>query len=372
MNPLLKYLKENENWETTLSEEPYNLRIAKDDDFPDLRLFKYNQVKSDMSNAIVQVSRGIIIDVKNMEIVCHPFDKFFNYNEPNAHEIDWNSARVLEKVDGSIIKLYHYKDEWKVATNGCINAYKTNLPTPGPNGLDSFGKLLDAAMMSTLYPIEAIVLNTDNTYIFEITSPYNRVVVPHKDISLTHIGTRNNKTGEELNIDLTIKKPKEYTFNSFEDILENSKALPFDEEGYVVVDKNWNRVKIKSLAYVQVHHLADNGNISKNRILELIKIGEDSELLEYYPEYKDLFEEVREEYLLHLNVLEGIKETTDAWNKKYKDNQKGFAIKVTIETEKQTHAYFFAYRNNKQETIEKLNSKLTYDKLLKKIFIEEK
>jgi len=41
-----------------------------------------------------------------------------------------------------------------------------------------------------------------------------------------------------------------------------AEALPFDEEGYVVVDANWHRAKVKSLAYLQVHHLADNGNVS--------------------------------------------------------------------------------------------------------------
>lgn len=369
MHPLLKYISENKDWEVKLTQDPYNIRIGTDEEYPDLRIFKYQQVKSDMSNEIVQVCRGIIIDIKNMDIVCHPFDKFFNYNEPNAHEIDWNSAKVLEKVDGSIIKLYNYNDEWMVASNGVINAYNTDLLTPGPNGLDSFGKLFDLAMHRAMYPIHAMTLNEANTYIFELTSPYNRVVVPHKDISITHIGTRNNRTGEELNVDLTIKKPKEYTFNSFDDILEASEVLPYDDEGYVVVDKNWNRVKIKSLAYLQVHHLADNGNISKDRMLKLIMTGEDGELLRYYPEYTEIFNEVREKYLCHLNLVEAIKETTEAWNKKYKDNQKGFALKVTLETIKQAHSYFFALRNNKQGMLDKLQNNLTYDKLLTKIFI---
>lgn len=44
-------------------------------------------------------------------VVCRPFDKFFNSKEAGHKKepVDWTSARVYEKVDGSLIKCYFYK-----------------------------------------------------------------------------------------------------------------------------------------------------------------------------------------------------------------------------------------------------------------------
>ena len=44
-------------------------------------------------------------------------------------------------------------------------------------------------------------------------SPLNRVVVPHKEIKIAHIGTRNKKTGKECNIDIGLPKQRIYKFN---------------------------------------------------------------------------------------------------------------------------------------------------------------
>ncbi len=55
-------------------------------------------------------------------VVCWPFDKFFNVQEQYAADIDWKDARVLEKIDGSMIKLFWYKDAWRFATSSTCDA----------------------------------------------------------------------------------------------------------------------------------------------------------------------------------------------------------------------------------------------------------
>jgi hypothetical protein len=67
-----------------------------------------------------------------------------------------------------------------------------------------------------------------------------------------------------------------------------AQSLPFNEEGYVVVDNNWHRNKVKSPAYVAVHHLKNNGVVTKERIVELIRQNEQDELLIYYPEFTEV------------------------------------------------------------------------------------
>lgn len=97
-----KFIKENENWEILLSSEPYCLKIKRHDTLP-LILFMYNHYKSDLSEEICQESRGLILEDHTFKVVCYPFKKFFNYGESLAATIDWDSVRLLNKLDGSII-----------------------------------------------------------------------------------------------------------------------------------------------------------------------------------------------------------------------------------------------------------------------------
>lgn len=359
MHPLIQYIQQNENWEKDLQNAPYNLFVRTSDDFPNLRLFTYNQIKSDMTNPLVKTCRGVIVDIATLEIVCHPFDKFFNYNDPRGDEIDWSTARIQEKVDGSIMKLYWYAGGWQIATNGTINAMNTDLPTPAPNGITSFGQLFNIAFGDV--HARALSLNKAYTYIFELVSPYNRVVVPHTEPKLYHLGTRVNATGEELDVSIGFDKPKQYAFQTFDEMVAAAEALPFDEEGYVVVDAQWRRAKVKSLAYLQVHHLADNGNVSKDRILTLIRTGEDEEFLQYYPEYNEIFDEVRVQWNAHLVMVERIKERAAEMQVQAAD-RKAYAMAVQ-QLPKATHGYFFALLDGREDKLDALMEKLTIDKL---------
>jgi hypothetical protein len=65
-------------------------------------MFKYSQQSSDFSNDIVKECRGIILDEDTLEPVSIPYFKFFNVGEPNAAEVDWASAKVLQKIDGCV------------------------------------------------------------------------------------------------------------------------------------------------------------------------------------------------------------------------------------------------------------------------------
>lgn len=48
-----------------------------------------------------------------------PYKKFFNFGEDCAATIDWNTAKVQEKIDGSLISLYWYDDSWHISSTGC-------------------------------------------------------------------------------------------------------------------------------------------------------------------------------------------------------------------------------------------------------------
>jgi hypothetical protein len=165
------------------------------------------------------------------------------------------------------------------------------------------------------------LLNKNYTYSFELVSPYNRVVVPYKEIKLYHTGTRNNITLEELNEDIGVQKPKQYRFDTLTDAISSVQNMPFSEEGYVVVDANWNRVKIKSPAYLAIHRLHNNGNINKKSILELVRKNDHHEFLSYFPEYTEYFKKIEDIYVDYLEKLhkdiEDVSSQTFATRKDY-------------------------------------------------------
>ena len=107
---------------TILTAAPYHLKVKDSARHPTLYIVTYNQTKSDFNNPIVCECRGIILEKDTNAVVCLPFTKFWNVGESRAASIMWDSAQVLEKYDGSLIKMYRYNEEWIIATNGTIDA----------------------------------------------------------------------------------------------------------------------------------------------------------------------------------------------------------------------------------------------------------
>jgi hypothetical protein len=291
---LVKFIKSHNDWEDLLQREPYFLEIKRDNGFI---LFKYNTLASDFSNEIVQEARGVILKEDTMEVVCYPFTKFFNVGEPNVAEIDWDSAKVQEKIDGSLMKLWFCEGIWRISTNSNINAF--NAPLYDQSMFKNFGELFVSIFDGDILPM----LNKNYTYMFELVSPYNKVVIDYPKIKLYHIGTRDNKTEKELDIDIGIEKPKLYDLKTEEDTKLAASKLPFSEEGYVVVDKDYHRAKIKSPKYIHAHAIKNNGVITTKRILSMIINGDDKEFLAYYPEYKNDFSRVQRMYLKYKKHL---------------------------------------------------------------------
>ena len=283
---LVNFIKEHSDWREVLSKKPYSIKIKDDGPYT---LFMYNQIESDFYNPIVKECRGVILDISGEEprVVCRAFDKFGNYGEGYADEIDWESARVQEKVDGSIMKLWFDNGKWHVSTNSCIDAFKANLSNTNLN----FGSLFTQA-----FPTELLVeMDQDYTYIFELVSPYNRVVINYGKTAIYSLGKRNNLTGEEVDAeDLGLPRPDSYPLSSLEDCIEAAAALndmDSDEvnyEGFVVVDKFYHRIKIKSPLYVSKHHVLTKTPSLTDLVIVYLR-NETEEFLTYFPNYWHAF-----------------------------------------------------------------------------------
>jgi hypothetical protein len=292
------FCAEHEDYLELLAAEPYYIKIKEDEPYI---IFNYDQLRSDFNNPIVQEARGIIFKKGQWENpVCWAFNKFGNYGEGWVKDIDWDTAFVSEKVDGSLMKVW-WDNEWKISTNGTVDAFKADL---GDVRMPNFGEyfidtLLDYYNNSTEF---YNTLDEDKTYMFELVGPYNRVVVPYEQSDLYFLGARNKYTGEEFNCSpLTagalnmglFKLPKQYPFNTLEHCIKITENFPWDAEGVVACDAQFNRVKIKSPAYVMAHFARNNNVINRKHLINIILTNEVEEFLCYAADYKEELEKVQ-------------------------------------------------------------------------------
>lgn len=289
---VLKFINNNkENWKELLSKAPYCITIKEDVPY---YLLKYNQLDSDNSYEIVRECRGCIIryDMSKDEYicVCHPFDRFFNYGEPHAAEIDWDSAVVREKIDGSLIKFWaDISGGWHMSTNGTIDAFKAEI-SDDPIGL-TYGDIVESAL-GCKWTSFCRELNPSYTYMFELVSPKTRVTVPYNYDGLYYLGQRHCDTMiEEYNYDpvwrnFCICEPRVYHLRSLDDCISLVDEFTKDEEGVVVSDDNFNRIKIKSPEYLIAAHCANNGKLGLRTAVRLIREDKVDDFLAYAPMHR--------------------------------------------------------------------------------------
>lgn len=269
--------------------EQYFVKTTRHSAHPNLVLFKYNQIFSPMDEPIVREARGIILDESDdWRCVARGFDKFFNYGEPNAVAIDWTTARVQEKVDGSLCLLYHYADAWHVATTGSPDASGHVHDNRNLTFAALFWRTLAGYLPPESFAETVGDGGTGWSYLFELTSPHNRVVVAHTEARLTLFGARNLETGawargEEITSLPRVPHVREYPLTSFEEILATFEAIkPLEQEGYVVVDAAHNRVKVKHPGYVALHQAKDG--LTERALADILRRGETSEVIAVFPE----------------------------------------------------------------------------------------
>ena len=304
--------------------DQYAIKAVRHRTRPNLVLFKYDQIGSPFREPVVQSARGTILDESdNWRVISRPFDKFFNHGEGLAATIDWSTARVLEKLDGSLCCLYFYDGEWRVQTSGTPDA------AGAVGGLNlSFGDLfwqVFREMGLSLPPILKSNAQHEHTFMFELMTPYNRVVVRHRERRLALIGVRHRETGQERDIDefgRIYPVVRSFPLRTMADVQATLVNMPpLEQEGYVVVDGAFNRVKVKSPAYVALHHMTDG--FGPRRIAEIIRRGETSELLAHYPEWKTDFDAIQTKYNALLAEIESSYERL-----KNIPEQKAFALEA--------------------------------------------
>ena len=285
---LLQYMNANPHWKTELAAEPYCLDITQDGDY---FILKYNQILSDMGLREVQEARGSIFRREGEQwiCVCYPFDKFFNYGESHSavDKIDWSTASVQQKIDGSLMKIWYDRDEWHISTNGTIDAYKAQC------GDKNYGILFSDAIYDM--PDFWYALDPEFTYMFELTSPYNRIVISYEGTHIWYLGRRHTRSElEDTKIPEIegLQIPRRFAHKTLADCIAAAHKMGDDEEGYVVCDANFNRIKIKGDEYLALHKMRGNGPLTVLRVIEMWQEDSLDDFVAYYPEYKEFVESI--------------------------------------------------------------------------------
>lgn len=286
-------------WREILSVKPYCFKINENEHYFSL---VYDMIETDMNLPESRECRGIIFDKETLEPVCVPFFKFYNHGESKADKIDWTTARVMDKVDGSLIKIWFSDklDKWMISTNGTVDAFSAGL-MDNPY-FETFGQLVMHCFEKNGVTPEQVLKDRGLVYMFELTSLFNKVVITYGEPSLTFLGVRDMMTYAEapafdLVVDgkVVIPAVKSFPLKTLDDVLRCAEAYHGEAEGFVVCDANYNRVKIKSAFYVKLHHAKDN-QFTYDNAIKIVMKGEVEEFLAYFPEYKPMMDFVQEKF----------------------------------------------------------------------------
>lgn len=267
--------------------------------------------------------RGLVLD-ENFDLVARGFRRFFNYGEVDD-PFNWQESVVCsEKVDGSLIILYFWNGKWRINTRFSFGDGQIN---DSPYTWESLvSSLLDFSK-----------LNPELTYVMELCSRYNKVVRDYPTPSLFLLSVFDRYNELYFNETMTIGKSigvstsNSYKVSSYDDVEYHLNSISSNDqtfEGFVLRDRDNNRFKVKSLLYLSLHRLANNGNLcSPKNIIPLILDGEIDEVITYFPEMKD-------DILNFKNKIDKIfQEIDNVWFCHWDEqNQKKFAIAVCKDT----------------------------------------
>lgn len=313
---ILELMNSNPNWMDIIQEEPYFIKIKRDGDYI---LLEYNQLASDFNEPLVRECRGSIFRQEGAEWICvaYPFNKFGNYGEAYVPNINWATAIVTEKIDGSLMKMWYDRDEWHLSTNGTIDAYKAPLGDFGKSFGDYFCEILATEFskicvtdISTERAFGFLCQSLDKRlcYMFEMVGPKNRVVINYEEPCIYLLGARDMGIHEEVDINFYFKHaclrvPEQHYLRTLEDCIAAVEKMSKDEEGFVVCDGFFNRMKIKSPEYLIAAQLHNNGVITRRRLLQIIWDGKLDDFVSYCPMYKAEAEAMLDKYLDYYDHL---------------------------------------------------------------------
>lgn len=268
----------------------------------------YDMLAFKPGDLLAEQCRGIIIRpnekfsydvdqiVGDCKLLAWPMNKFYNQGESHVAAINIDDAILWEKLDGTMTMLYwdDLKNKWCVGTRGVPEAdvpiHEGHLEISNKTFNDLFVDAIKnfCSEYDVHYDDWISQFNKTITYVFELTSKYNKIVVDYDYPTISLLAARDLLTGLELSIydlQLLVQYPQQFELDNFENIKkfvdsQNPNVL----EGCVVCDKNFNRIKIKNSKWVFAARAKENICSSKRNALEICLNGQIDDILPFLDE----------------------------------------------------------------------------------------
>ncbi len=211
----------------------------------DLSLWVYSEqcVYNDGWDEYTLLARGLILDEAADIVVATPFPKFFNLHERGLGWPDL-AFETYEKIDGSLIVIWHYAGRWRASTKGAFDSEQARWAQLLLDGMD----------------LSFLVAGT--TYLAEEIGPHNRVVVRYDEPAMVMLaayelsGAELDRAAiEEVAGRLGWRCATTHAFADAAELIAHAKALPATSEGFVVRFSDCRRMKIKGSEYCRIHAL---------------------------------------------------------------------------------------------------------------------
>lgn len=295
-------------------------------------LLDYHMIDSPKMNPVVIECRSLILCMDTFDVVSRKFSRFFNYGEALEYyqDFDLSSSVIMEKADGSLIGVYHHNDKWHISTRGMAFAEGDHVMggTFRDKVLDTFG------FTDEKFQEKFGVFNKHLTFVFEYTSPENRIVTRYEKPEMVFLSLNNGE--KELDYETAyytllvhgvenIRKVKTYSASDMDAVVALANSLPNLQEGFVIYDPvSQKRMKVKSSLYVVAHAIRGNDPLpTKKNLLNLLFTGELDEFIAYFPEWEEKARMIEDE-------VQSVKyDLAAAWGEySHIGEQKEFAIAI--------------------------------------------
>jgi len=326
-----KYLNTPGNSLATLEKE-FALNIRMHPELP-LAILNYDTIESKPRNhPIVRECRALTLHSRTKELVARAFERFFNVGEyPEEMELfNWHHCEAQSKEDGSLFLLYNFNNKWMVSTRGSFATDKLQFSPY------TWAEIFEIAIGCK---IDAINLDPQLTYVFELVSPYNKIVRSYKEPAVYLLSAfRGYEELTSFECDYIVRnkaykmlRPKSYHFRNIDEVHDHIDSVANEDatyEGIVIRDKQNRRWKVKNPIYLTYHAMkGESGNLFNPKYQIDFMFGEDEEMLAIFPE-------VKEDYAKNKQiVVEAYKQLCDTWRQYWQmPTRKEFAQTVISKT----------------------------------------
>lgn len=285
---LQKFITDNLNYIELFKQN--NFKIRK---FKDLVLVKRNyndnNIYENDNEYWKMYCRGAIINTTTNKLVCIPPVKAKEINKEEFVNY-YDSEEIQELIDGTMINLFFYNNEWIISTRSSIGGY------------NKWNNKSFKQMFNDCQKINYDKLNKNYSYSFVMKHIENRNISNVKENILILVEVYDLNNFERLKID-NYPEDLEHINNILSYDIENMKDLNnFNVKGFTVKNNNM-RYKIINPLFKNIENLKINLSGDLIQYIELRKNGNLKEYLNYYPEKNKLFNNYREKIHILSNEL---------------------------------------------------------------------